>query len=721
MKPLINKEVVELFRPWRFGHKFVRPINDPSLTLAERIIEVCLAAKAESALDICGGTGAVSYAAKLAGLATSVADISPSAFVRLKALIENDAVVLANGAIEALFDRSSGRRNRRFEKLYGAVIGTDNAVMLDALEANLPLLDSEMEQMVAIASVVAALERQVKHQHFHVRGDRKGLCGAPNIKEANLADDCKNWLREIQPKLLIKGPDCMAYETDAIKAVKKFGSEAVIADVPYGGTSTGYASGHALPDNIVRLLMGGVISDPFKPNLAKHHGFGDKVGARSGLWRILYGAKDARVVVICHNSNAALKPDSIVNLARLLGYSVETKSFKVRSATTKVRETPPTVDEYLFVCRARRRTTVTVPELPTPDSTPPKHIWHPALKPAMELASEPLPKSEIKTFGDFFSGVGGFRLAGESLGLKCVFSSEIEPVARAVYKRNFGDWPSGDITKIKPAEIHDMDMICGGWPCQGISIANVHGKGLDDDRSGLFYVLCDIIRAKRPKLVVLENSDAIMSPRRTHVLAPIKRAFYEMGYDLYCQALMASRFGCPQARERTYFVAFDKKLEIAEFNFPEPVDEVVPVKSIMESGQEVWRWELNHGAFCIGNVFPVDDRVTEPWRPKSILRIGRGHQGQRIYDISRPGITLMASGGGDGKGRGIYKVGRRYRMPTDRELARLNGFPETYNLHVRGEHVGRLMGNSVVVPLVRLVMHAALNAIASAVEVSHAR
>lgn len=721
MKPLINQTILEMFRSWRLGHKFVRPKSDPSLTLAERIIEVCIDDKASSALDLCGGTGAVSYTAKLAGLATIVADISPSAFVRLKALVENNAVALAEGAIEALFDPSSKRRSRRFENLYGKVIGQDNAAMLDALEANLSMLDSEMEQMVAIASVVAALERQVKQQHFHIRSDRKGLCGAPNIKEANLADDCRDWLREIQPKLLIKGRDCTAYEMDAVKAVKKFKADAVIADVPYGGTATGYSGGHALPDNIVRLLLGGDIGDPFKSNLGRHHDFGDKHGARSGLWRILYGAKNSKVVVICHNSNAALKPDSIVNLARLLGYGVETKTFKVRSATTKVRETPPTVEEYLFICRPGRRTTVVVPELPKAVATPPQHVWHPALKPAMELSSEPLPESSIRTFGDFFSGVGGFRLAGESLGLKCVFSSEIESVARAVYRRNFGDWPSGDITKINPRRMPAMDMICGGWPCQGISIANVHGKGLEDDRSGLFFVLCDVVRAKRPKLVVLENSDVMMSPKRSHLLAPIKQAFEKMGYDLYCQALMASRYKCPQARERTYFVAFDKALGVSGFTFPEPVDEVVPVKAIMDSGPGVWRCELKHSSLRIGDVYPVKESDVKPWHPKSVLKLGRGHQGQRIYDTSHPGITLMASGGGNGSGRGIYQVGKRYRTPTDRELARLNGFPETFKFGVCGEHVGRLMGNSVVMPVVRLVMHAAIKAIAEAEEANHAR
>ena len=90
------------------------------------------------------------------------------------------------------------------------------------------------------------------------------------------------------------------------------------------------------------------------------------------------------------------------------------------------------------------------------------------------------------TFIDLFAGIGGFRIALESLGAKCVFSSEWDKYAALTYKTNFEEEPAGDITKIKEGDIPSHQILCGGFPCQAFSIS---GKmnGFNDTRGTLFF------------------------------------------------------------------------------------------------------------------------------------------------------------------------------------------------------------------------------------------
>ena len=102
------------------------------------------------------------------------------------------------------------------------------------------------------------------------------------------------------------------------------------------------------------------------------------------------------------------------------------------------------------------------------------------------------------TFIDLFAGIGGFRIAFESLGGKCVFSSDIDEKASDTYEENFRERPSGDITKISSQEIPDHDILCGGFPCQPFSIGGLR-KGFEDTRGTLFFEVERILRDKKPK------------------------------------------------------------------------------------------------------------------------------------------------------------------------------------------------------------------------------
>jgi predicted RNA methylase len=107
-------------------------------------------------------------------------------------------------------------------------------------------------------------------------------------------------------------------------------------------------------------------------------------------------------------------------------------------------------------------------------------------------------------FIDLFAGIGGFRLAGESLGMECVFSSEIDTFAKEVYQSNFNDYPSGDITKIQPCDIPDFDVLFAGFPCQPFSYAGQLKGFADTARGTLFFNIVRIIEEKQTKNIANE-------------------------------------------------------------------------------------------------------------------------------------------------------------------------------------------------------------------------
>ena len=102
------------------------------------------------------------------------------------------------------------------------------------------------------------------------------------------------------------------------------------------------------------------------------------------------------------------------------------------------------------------------------------------------------------TFIDLFSGLGGFRIALESLGAKCVYSNEWDVPVQKVYAENFGDTPEGDITQVDENTIPDHDILCAGFPCQAFSISGKQ-RGFEDSRGTLFFDVARIVKAKRPK------------------------------------------------------------------------------------------------------------------------------------------------------------------------------------------------------------------------------
>lgn len=226
----------------------------------------------------------------------------------------------------------------------------------------------------------------------------------------------------------------------------------------------------------------------------------------------------------------------------------------------------------------------------------------------------------MKTFVDLFAGLGGFRLALESFGLKCVYSSEINNRVREVYKNNFGEYPNGDITKIDAKDIPDHDILCAGFPCQAFSIS---GKqlGFNDTRGTLFFDVARIVKEKQPKVVFMENVKNLQSHDSGRTLQVIKTTMEELGYKFYAKVLSASDYGVPQKRERIYIVCFRDNIE---FNFPEPEELKIHVEDVLMDNNEdlyVDREDIHYNG-------KKDNTYSD--KPIRLGIVNKGGQGERI-------------------------------------------------------------------------------------------
>jgi DNA (cytosine-5)-methyltransferase 1 len=186
-----------------------------------------------------------------------------------------------------------------------------------------------------------------------------------------------------------------------------------------------------------------------------------------------------------------------------------------------------------------------------------------------EVENVPFPTPENFTFKfiDLFAGIGGFRLALQNLGGKCVFTSEWDKFAQITYRANFGETPFGDITKdsIKNYIPREFDILCGGFPCQPFSYSGKNEGFKDKTRGTLFFDVLEIIEKHKPKMFLLENVKGLVSHEKGRTMNTIVDSLENLGYDIHWKVLNSLNFGVPQKRERWYCVGFNKKID---FEFP---------------------------------------------------------------------------------------------------------------------------------------------------------
>src|SRR3989338_6783336 len=317
-----------------------------------------------------------------------------------------------------------------------------------------------------------------------------------------------------------------------------------------------------------------------------------------------------------------------------------------------------------------------------------------------------MPNQNIK-FIDLFAGIGGFRIALEKNGAKCVFTSEWDKEAQKTYFENFGEVPNGDITKIDEKDISKHDIICAGFPCQEFIISGKQ-QGFKDARGTLFFDIVRIAKYHQPKALFLENVKNLTKHHQGNTFKTILRILDEIGYDSYYQVLVASDYGVPQARERIYIVAFRKDLRIKNFHFPKPTRKKIYVRDILEDDDSAIEYIINRK-----DVKFWEKDQTPRLKPIQIGQINNGGQGERIYSVNGHAITLSAYGGGAAGKTGAYLVNGKIRKLSPRECARVQGYPEWFKIPVKKSQAYKQFGNSVAVPVVERVFQQILKVLNS--------
>ena len=312
---------------------------------------------------------------------------------------------------------------------------------------------------------------------------------------------------------------------------------------------------------------------------------------------------------------------------------------------------------------------------------------------------------ENQKFIDLFAGIGGFRIALESFGANCVFSSEWDKYAQKVYEKNFGELPSGDITQISEMDIPDHDILCGGFPCQPFSISGKQ-KGFEDTRGTLFFDIARIIEYHRPQVLFLENVRNFSTHDEGKTLRVVESTLHDLGYSIFYKVLNASNFGLPQNRERIYIVGFRSDLEIDNFKFPKETNIPIKIKDIILSDDETEKYRIERDDVYLKSNVKISEDIfgNYPLEPIRIGSINKGGQGERIYHELGHAITLSAYGGGIGAKTGVYIINDKIRKLAPRECARLQGYPDSFMIDSSDNQAYKQFGNSVPVNVLKAIL-----------------
>lgn len=344
------------------------------------------------------------------------------------------------------------------------------------------------------------------------------------------------------------------------------------------------------------------------------------------------------------------------------------------------------------------------------------------------------------TFIDLFAGIGGIRLPFQQLGGHCVFTSEWDKFAQKTYLANYGEMPSGDITKIKAASIKDHDILIGGFPCQAFSQAGLK-QGFSDTRGTMFFEIQRILAEKRPKAFLLENVKQLKGHEKGRTLNTIldilkgnytqaipddipmseeaRHALSEkLNYWVDFKVLRAADFGVPQNRERIFIIGFDKDY-FKGVNFSElfkwPVPPCTPTRlgDILHSADELKKQGKD--------VYTISDKLWDGHQKRKAEHQNKGNGfGYSLFNSdSEYANTISARYYKDGSEILIDQsnIRKNPRKLTPRECARLQGFPEEFVVDAVSQgQIYKQFGNSVCMRVISAVAQQLLDALWAAEE-----
>lgn len=307
------------------------------------------------------------------------------------------------------------------------------------------------------------------------------------------------------------------------------------------------------------------------------------------------------------------------------------------------------------------------------------------------------------TYIDLFAGAGGLSLGFDKAGFKNIFSVEYDKVYAKTYMQNFPDHKMiiEDIKNIDDKRIRELvgntkvDIIIGGPPCQGFSIAGNIGRNfIDDDRNRLFKEFARFLKVIQPRMFIMENVAALERHNNGNTIREIAAEFKKCGYNTKCQVLMASEYSVPQERRRIFIVGTQKE---NVFQFPEKSNKIVTIKDAIDDLPKLASGEssdipnhvaMKHSMQMLEKMQYIKDGgnrmdIPEELRPKS----GDSRKYVR-YDSKKPSYCIT------GDMRKIFHYSQN-RALTCRELARIQTFPDTFIFYGNSSQIQQQIGNAV--------------------------
>lgn len=283
--------------------------------------------------------------------------------------------------------------------------------------------------------------------------------------------------------------------------------------------------------------------------------------------------------------------------------------------------------------------------------------------------------------------LGNFEFLGKkykSNNMKIVYANDIDQNACSMFEQNFHIKPDNrDIREVKSSELPEFDILTGGFPCQSFSIVAQNPKrlGVKDDRGKLFFEMCRILRDRQPKCFIAENVKGIISANNKEAFPLILKEFEDSGYDVKSSIVNSVCYGVPQKRERVIIVGFRKDLKV-DFLFPKPMitdeNKYVAINRVIENQ--------------VSEKYFFSERAVQGMMKKREL-MNKG----RAQDINKPCNTVgshLAKVSLNSTDPVLLENGR-YRRFTPREVARIQSFPETFQLVGSEAAQYRALGNAI--------------------------
>ena len=296
-------------------------------------------------------------------------------------------------------------------------------------------------------------------------------------------------------------------------------------------------------------------------------------------------------------------------------------------------------------------------------------------------------------FIDLFCGIGGFHVAATQSapnGATCVYASDIDPHAQLAYRLNYGINVDGDITTRDAKDIPEHDLLLAGFPCQAFSIIGKQKGFQDKTRGTLFFDICRILKHHAPPLFLLENVKQLSSHDKGRTIETIDKALAELGYFTDRTVLNALNFGLPQKRERTFIVGFKQAEAFEAFHWPDPESEAPTLTAILEK---------NTGAKYQASEHIRNRRLKSVKKKKDIPTPAIWHENKNGNVSPLPYSCALRAFASHN-----YLLVDGKRRLTERELLRLQGFPETFQINGSYSRIKKQTGNAIPIPVATAIL-----------------